>query len=338
MSPVSLRTRYLGLELDHPLVASSSPLTGSLDGLRRLEDAGAAAVVLPSLFEEQITRDALHIHGLLERGAHVGSEAWNVFPEPARYDAGPDRLLELLASARSALGIPVLASLNGTTPGGWVEYARLLEEAGAHALELNLYEVAANPATRSEEVEARHVELVREVRSEVALPLAVKIGPGYTALARMARRLVEAGAGGLVLFNRFYQPDLDLDTLEVVPRLELSTSRDLLLPLRWIGILHGALEASLAATGGVHRPEDALKALLVGADVAMLASALLLHGPEHLRVLREGLRNWMEEREYASVAQLRGSVSRRSVPDPTAFERAAYFETLQSYALFHTLP
>ena len=336
MSRASLRTSYLGIELDHPLVASSSPLTGSLDGLRRLEDAGAAAVVLPSLFEEEITRTALHLHGLLERGAHVGSEAWNVFPEPAGCEAGPDRLLELLAAARTALRIPVIASLNGTTPGGWLEYARLLEEAGARALELNLYEVAADPSTTSEEVEARHVELVRTVRAEVGLPLAVKIGPGYTALARMAHRLVEAGADGLVLFNRFYQPDLDLESLEVVPRLELSSPRDLLLPLRWIGILHGGVQASLAATGGVHRAGDALKALLVGADVTMLASALLRHGPEHLRTIRAGIERFMEEHEYASVRQLRGSVSRRSVPDPSAFERAAYVETLHSYGLFHS--
>jgi dihydroorotate dehydrogenase (fumarate) len=327
-----LRSRYLGLELRTPLVASSSPLTGDLDGLRRLEDAGAAAVVLPSLFEEQIEFEALEIHRLLETGAETFAEAQSYFPELADYDTGPDRYLELVAQAKDALGIPVVASLNGVTPGGWIEHARLIEQAGADALELNLYGVAADPELTAAEVEERYRELVRAVARVVEIPLAVKIGPYFTALANAARDLVASGAQGLVLFNRFYQPDLDLDSLEPLPRLSLSTSEDLRLPLRWIAILRGQLEASLAATSGVHRADDVLKVLLAGADVAMLASALLLHGPGHLRELEQELGAWIEEHEYESVRQLRGSASRRAVRDPSAYERANYLRTLRSYS------
>jgi dihydroorotate dehydrogenase (fumarate) len=329
---IDLRTSYLGLSLRSPLVASSSPLTGSLDGLLRLEDAGAGAVVLPSLFEEQLAAESLEIDRLLEAGAGTFGEALDYFPELDDYNTGPDRHLELLHQAKQRLGIPVIASLNGTTPGGWLEHAKLLEQAGADALELNLYGVAANPEETAAELERRDREIVDALRRELGIPLAVKLSPFFTALAHTARELVQAGADGLVLFNRFYQPDLDLEALEVVPHLVLSTSEELRLPLRWIAILRGRLDASLAATSGVHTPADALKALLAGADAVMMASALLQHGPEHLRGVERGMLEWMRTREYASVEQMKGSLSQRCVPDPDAFERANYLRVLKSWS------
>jgi dihydroorotate dehydrogenase (fumarate) len=327
-----LTTEYLGLALRSPLVASSSPLTGDLDGLRRLEDAGAAAVVLPSLFEEEINFESSELDRLLETGAETFGEAPSYFPELDDYNTGPARYLELVANAKRALGIPVIASLNGTSPGGWLEHAKLIEEAGADALELNVFVVAADPDTTAESVESGYCELVRSVRRDVRIPLAVKIGPYFSAFAHTARALVEAGADGLVLFNRFYQPDLDLASLEVSPRITFSTSEELRLPLRWIGILHGQISASLAATSGVHTAVDVLKVLLAGADVAMMASALLERGPRQIARLEREILEWMEEREYASVRQLRGSVSRRAVPDPGAFERGNFMKALKSYS------
>lgn len=332
-----LSTRYLGLALKGPLVASSSPLTGDLDGLRRLEDAGASAVVLPSLFEEEIQHRAMEVDRLLEAGAESFGEAVSYFPELENYDTGPDRYLELLAAAKRALDIPVIASLNGVTPGGWLEHARGIEEAGADALELNLYLVAADPETNAEEIEARDREIVARVRHSIGLPISVKLSPFFTALAHTARELVAAGANGLTLFNRFYQPDLDIETLEVVPRLSLSRSDELRLPLRWMAILYGHVKASLAASSGIHEVEDVVKVLLAGADVAMLASVLLAQGFGRLTDLDRGLRAWMIEREYSSVHQLRGSVSRRAAADPSAFERGNYVKTLRSYAShFHS--
>jgi dihydroorotate dehydrogenase (fumarate) len=330
--PADLRSDYLGLELHSPLVASSSPLTGALDGLRALEDAGAAAVVLPSLFEEQIEHEARELDRVLETGAEAFGEALSYFPELEDTGGGPERYLELVAAARSALSIPVIASLNGATPGGWVEYAKLIEEAGASALELNLYLIAADPEREPAQIEASYRELVRAVAGSLRIPLAVKVGPYFTAFAHTARELVAAGAQGLVLFNRFYQPDLDLDTLDVAPRLALSRSEDLRLPLRWIALLHGQLRASLAATTGVHTAEDALKVVLAGADVAMMASLLLERGPRELARVERGFLEWMEEHEYASVRQLRGSVSRQAAADPAAYERANYVRTLRSYS------
>ena len=327
-----LTTEYLGLALRSPLVASSSPLTGSLDGLRRLEDAGAAAVVLPSLFEEEIVFESSELDRLLETGAETFGEAQSYFPELDDYNTGPDRYLELIASAKRTMGIPVIASLNGTSPGGWLEHAKLIEEAGADALELNIFLIASDPDTTAENVEASHCELVRSVRRDVRIPLAVKIGPYFSAFAHTARALVEAGADGLVLFNRFYQPDLDLVSLEVSPRITFSTSEEIRLPLRWIGILHGQISASLAATSGVHTAVDVLKVLLAGADVAMMASALLERGPRQIARLERDILEWMVEREYASVRQLRGSVSRRAVPDPSAFERGNFMKALKSYS------
>jgi len=327
-----LRTRYLGLELRSPLVASASPLTGELDGLRRLQDAGAAAAVLPSLFEEQLTHDQVELDRLLETTSeHVG-EAQSYFPELEDYNTGPFAYLQRIEQAKRAVAIPVIASLNGVTPGGWVRHAERMQDAGADALELNLYSVATDPRVGATELEARYLELVAAVRAAVTVPLAVKLSPFFTALANIAVRIVEAGADGLVLFNRFYQPDLDLDSLDVVPRLVLSTSEELRLPLRWIAILRGQVRASLAATTGVHTGLDAAKVLLAGADVAMMTSALLRHGPGHVRTVERELTAILAEREYDSVAQLRGSMSRSSMPDPAGFERANYMRTLMSWS------
>lgn len=327
-----LGTRYLGLALRTPLVASSSPLTGTLDGLRRLEDAGAAAVVLPSLFEEELASESLAVHHALEAGTGVFAEALDYLPDREHYAVGPDAHLELVHAAKQALAIPVIASLNGTTRGGWTEHARLLETAGADAIELNLYQVAADPAHDAAEIEAREIELVEALRAETHVPLAVKLSPFYTALSHFAQRLVAAGAAGLVLFNRFYQPDLDLDTLEVAPRLSLSRSEESRLSLRWIAILRRRVEASLAATSGVHTAEDALKLLLAGADATMLASALLARGPGRIGEIERALAQWLDEREYESIEQMKGSVSQAAVPDPEAFERANYLRTLRSWS------
>lgn len=334
---MSLRTKYLGLDLRSPLVASASPLTGDLESLRRLQDAGAAAVVLPSLFEEQIEHESVAIDRLLATGAESFPEASAYFPILDDYNTGPRQYLSLVETARNSLRIPVIASLNGATPGGWLQYARLLEEAGASAIELNIYSLPADLYTTSQEVEGRYLELMARVRGVVTIPIAVKLSPYYTALGGFARELVGAGADGLVLFNRFYQPDLDLETLEVTPRLLLSTPAELRLPLRWIAILHGRLQASLAASTGVHTAADVAKLLLAGADVTMLASALLQHGPGHLAIIETHLLQWMADREYTSVEQFKGSVSLRTAPDPTAYERANYLKTLASYSTRHPI-
>lgn len=327
-----LSTKYLGLSLRTPLVASSSPMTGSLDGLRRLEDAGIAAVVLPSLFEEQLTHESLAVHDALESGAGIFAEATEYLPDLERYDTGPDGYLELVHRAKQALGVPVVASLNGTTLGGWVEHARLIEKAGADALELNLYQVSADPSHDADMLEAREIELIETVRAGIEIPLAVKLSPFYTAFAHFARRAAAAGAQGLVLFNRFYQPDLDLETLDVVPHLVLSRSEESRLALRWIAILRRRLSASLAATSGVHTADDVLKLLLAGADATMMASALLERGPAIVPELEKAVAHWMDEREYDSVEQLKGSVSQAAVADPEAFERANYRKTLRSWS------
>jgi dihydroorotate dehydrogenase (fumarate) len=325
-----LRTRYLGLELPSPLVASSSPLTGTLEGLGRLEAAGAGAVVLPSLFEEDLAEEAREVDALLATGA-TGAEARAGHPEQAGYGAGPAAYLSLVERAKARLSIPVIASLNGISRGGWVRNAARLEQAGADALELNVYYVSSSPGLGGSEVEWRYLELVRAVRQAIGIPLAVKLSPYFSSVTNMARQLVEAGANALVLFNRFYQPDLDLDTLEVTPRLALSTSEELRLPLRWIAILYRQLPASLAASTGVHTAADAVKVLMAGADVAMMTSALLRHGPEHLTVVEAGLRDWLDGRGMPSVDLLRGLRSQRSVRDPTAWERANYVTMLASY-------
>ncbi len=329
---VDLSTSYLGLSLRGPIVASASPLTGDLDSLRALEGAGVAAVVLPSLFEEQIEHEQIDLHELLEHQTHSFGEALTWFPELEEYNTGPNRYLEHLARAKAALEVPVIASLNGVSAGGWVRYARLCEEAGADALELNVYAVETDPEHSAADVEERTLALVAQVREAVSIPLAVKVGPFYSAFAHMARRLSEAGADGLVLFNRFLQPDIDLETLEVAPWLPLSSPVELRLPLRWIAILRGRVDVDLAATTGVHDWQGALKLLLAGADAVLLASALLRRGTVVVPELLDGIEAWMVEREYESLRQLQGSLSQASCPDPAAFERGNYMRALTSYA------
>jgi dihydroorotate dehydrogenase (fumarate) len=327
-----LATSYLGLPLRTPLVASANPQHGTVDGIRRAQDAGAAAVVLPSLFEEQLTHEALDLHHLMEAPSESFPEALSYLPEVDDYNTGPDHYLELVEQAKRVVSIPVIASLNGVSPAGWVRFATQMQDAGADAIELNVYLVAADPQLTAADVETRYLEMVAVVREAVNVPLAVKIGPFFNSVANMAIQLVEAGADGLVLFNRFYQADLDIEELEVVPRLSLSTPDEVRLPLVWIGILYGRVRASLAASTGIHGWEEAAKVLLAGADVAMMTSALLRDGPEHIAVVEEGLRAWMTEKGYVSVAQLRGSMSQRAVPDPAAYERANYMRTLTSYS------
>jgi dihydroorotate dehydrogenase (fumarate) len=328
---IDLRTEYLGLKLSSPLVPSSSPLAQEIANLKRMEDAGAGAVVLQSLFEEQIELEARTLQQYLMSGTESYAEALTYLPEPPLFRFGPEQYLDHVRRAKRALGIPVIASLNGSSTGGWLKYARLIEQAGADALEINLYHIPANCEVGGREIEERALEVVRQVRGSVCLPVAVKIGPYYSAMADMACSLVDAGASGLVLFNRFYQPDIDLETLEVRPNVVLSESHELRLRLRWIAILYGRIKAGLAATGGVHTHEDALKALMAGADVAMLCSALLRHGIGHLEVVRAGLVRFMEEREYESIVQMKGSMSQRACADPTAFERASYMKALTGY-------
>ncbi|HSR68602.1 MAG TPA: dihydroorotate dehydrogenase-like protein [Acidobacteriota bacterium] len=326
-----LTTSYLGLQLKNPLVASASPLSESLDNYRRLEDAGVAAVVNYSLFEEEITHESYELHHHLTQGTESYAESLSYFPEPEYFKLGPEEYCKHIQHAVEAVDIPVIGSLNGHSLGGWTKYAQLIEEAGAAALELNLYYLPTDPEVSGQEIERRYLEVIRQVRSSVSIPLAVKLSPFFSAMAHLARSIDLAGADGLVLFNRFYQPDIDLEELEVVPNVLLSNSQSLRLPLRWIAILFGHLQCSLAGTGGVHTAQDALKMVMAGADVAMLCSALLRNGIDHVREVLSELVEWMQEREYDSVRQMRGSLSQRSCPDPAAFERANYMRALRTY-------
>lgn len=328
---MDLSTTYLGLQLAHPLMPGASPLVDDLDTVRRLEDAGAAAIVMHSLFEEQILQEQLVSAFHLDVHEEGFGEALTFFPRPADYALGPGQYLRQLERIKGAVGVPVIASLNGTTAGGWVRYARLMRDAGADALELNVYYLATNPAESGEAVERRTLDILRAVKDAVTIPVAVKLSPYFSSLAHVAAELDRAGADGLVLFNRFYQPDIDIEQLDAVPRLELSTSAELLLRLRWLAILRSQVRASLAATGGVHTAVDAIKAIMAGADAIQMVSALLRHGPEYLRTIREEMETWMAEHEYASVAQMRGSMSLSSSPDPGAFERANYIRVLQGW-------
>jgi dihydroorotate dehydrogenase (fumarate) len=330
-STVDLSTTYLGLRLRSPIVASASPLTGDAASWDALESSGAGAIVLPSLFEEQIEQEAFAMDATLALGADVSAESSTYLPELDDPHDSAAWHLGLVEVARDRLSIPVIASLNGTSSGGWVHYARSLESAGAQAIELNIYDVVVDPHTTSSDVEKRYLELVADVRAETTVPIAVKLGPWFTSLPHFAIALQEVGVDGLVLFNRFYQPDIDLDTLDVTPRLELSSSVDARLPLHWIGILRGLVSCSLAGTSGVHEGADALKLLLVGADVAMTTSALLRHGPQHIATMLAWMHDWMTTREYESVEQLKGSVSRPNIPDPEAYERANYYHVLHSW-------
>jgi dihydroorotate dehydrogenase (fumarate) len=331
---VDLRTRYLGLDLRSPIVASSSPLTGEVASAIALQEAGAGAIVLPSLFEEEILNEEIELNRALDAGTEQFAEALGYFPALGSFKGIGDRYLARLERTKAAVTIPVIASLNAATTGGWVRYARLMQDAGADALELNLYHVAADPAMTGIDREQTDLELIAAVRAAVTLPLAVKLGPSYSAFANFAGLAVQAGASGLVLFNRFYQPDLDLETFDVVNRVALSHPSELRLPLRWIAILRPQLGpgVGLAATSGVHSGADAIKGLLVGADVVMVASAVLRHGPEQVRTIERELVAWMTEREYESVDQMRGSASAATVEDPTAFERANYMATLYSWS------
>lgn len=328
---MDLSTRYLGRTLKHPLVASASPLSYDLDGIRRLEDAGAAAIVMHSLFEEQIDHEALTLHHFLEYGTNSYAEALSYFPEPDAFNLGPDEYLNLIRDATAAVDVPVIASLNGNTSGGWTQYAALIEEAGAAALELNLYDLPTWIHTPGAEIEAGYLDVVTEVKELVSIPVAVKLSPYFSAVANMALQFERAGADGLVLFNRFYQPDFDLDVLEAKPNLELSTSTDLRLPLRWIAILYGRLSLDFALTSGVHDHLDVIKGLMAGANVTMMASELLAHGLGRFDEILRDMRSWLEEREYDSVAQLVGSMSLMNVGNTAALERANYMKVLQSW-------
>lgn len=329
----NLKTDYLGLELKNPLVASSSPLCEELDNLRKMEDAGAAAIVLHSLFEEQITRESHLLDQDLSRGSEYFAEALSYFPDMTDYNLGPDGYLEHIRKAKEALDIPLIGSLNGSSSGGWISYAQKIEAAGADALELNIYYLPTDPEMTASDVEDMYLNLVNNIKTSITIPIAVKLNPFFSAIPNFARRLEMVGADALVLFNRFYQPDFDLDELTVRPNLTLSTSQELLLRLRWVAILYGHVQADLAITGGIHSAEDVLKAMMAGARVAMMTSALLKNGIEHLTRVRLDLIEWMEENEYESIRQMQGSMSHLSVSDPEAFERANYMKVLRSFSL-----
>jgi dihydroorotate dehydrogenase (fumarate) len=327
---IDLTTTYLGLRLRTPLVASASPLSQELDGIRRLEDAGASAVVLYSLFEEQLRQESLELEHHLAAGTDSFAEAATFFPQPSEFRLGPDGYLKHIQQAKKAVSVPIIASLNGTTVGGWIQYAKLIEQAGADALECNIYSIPTDPELTSSAVEQEYLDILKAVKSVVTIPVAVKLSPFFSNMANMAKRLDEGGANGLVLFNRFYQPDINLDELEVQPNVLLSTPQALRLPLTWIGILFGRIQASLAATSGVHGPEDVVKLLMVGADVTMLCSTLLRNGINHLRHIEQGVVEWMEKHEYESVQQMKGSMSQIRCPNPSAFERAQYMKAVKS--------
>lgn len=328
---MDLTTTYLGLELKHPVVASAGPLSSTLDGIRRLEEGGAAAVVLFSLFEEQIRHENESFDFLYEQGAERFPESLSYFPKVEDYNVGPEGYLNLVRSAAEATDIPIIGSLNGITDDGWTEYAREIESAGARALELNIFYIPAEITITGREVEERYVHIVRRVKQAVTIPVAVKVSPFFSSMGEMAKRFVEVGADGLVLFNRFYQPDFDLDALEVRTTLELSSANEIRLPLLWIAILHGRLDTSLAATSGVHQSGEVIKYVMAGADVAMTTSSLLRHGPSHIETLLNDMSAWMERRGYESIRQMKGSMSQKKVEDPTAFERANYIKVLESY-------
>lgn len=328
---VDLSTSYLGLSLKNPVIASASPISKKLDGFRKLEDAGASAVVMYSLFEEQIVHESLALDHFLNRGTDTYAESLTYFPDLQNYNVGPEGYLELIRKAKAAISIPVIGSLNGVSTGGWIDYAKRIEQAGADALELNMYYLATDINLTSQELEQNYVDLVKDVCSQVKIPLAVKLSPFFTALPNLANRLTQVGAKGLVMFNRFIQPDLDIETLEVTPNLFLSNSNELRLPLRWIAILYGRIQADLALTTGVHSAQDVLKAIMAGASGTMLTSALLMHGTKRITEILNDMQLWMKTFEYSSVQQMKGSMSQRAVAEPAAFERANYMKALSSF-------
>ncbi|MEP0845428.1 MAG: dihydroorotate dehydrogenase-like protein [Phycisphaerae bacterium] len=328
---MELSTTYLGLKLKSPIVPAAGPLATDIGAIRDMEEAGAGAVVLHSLFEEQLEHEAAEMAHHLEHGAESFAEANSYFPQPYEFRLGPEEYLEHIRMAREAVSIPIIASLNGVTAGGWTRYARLMQQAGASAIELNVYYVAADAELTADAVEQRYLNVLAAVKSAVTIPVAMKISPYFTALAGFARRLDRAGANGLVLFNRFYQPDIDLDTLDVAPNLILSSSWEMRLPLRWIAILWGRIQADLAATSGVSNALDAIKLVMAGASVTQVCSVLLRKGIYEISTMLDDMQRWMEERGYESLEQMRGSMSRKSIADPGAFERANYMKTLNSY-------
>lgn len=328
---MDLRTSYLGLELAHPLMPGASPLVDDLDTVRRLEDAGASAIVMHSLFEEQLTGEMLATHAAIDGQSDSFAEALSFLPSPADFRLGPEEYLEQIRKVKAAVKVPVIASLNGTTLGGWLAYARMMEEAGADALELNVYQLATDPEETSQSIERRTLAMVRAVAGAVMIPVAVKLSPFYTSIASFATQVEEAGADGLVLFNRFYQPDLDIEELEVKTGLRLSDSSELLLRLRWLAILSGKVKASLAVTGGVHSAVDVVKAIMCGADTVQVVSALLRHGPYYLKFILDDLTRWLEEHEIDSLDEIRGNMSLERCPDPRQFERTNYMKVLSSW-------
>ena len=330
---IDLTTQYMKLALKNPLVASSSPLTESMDNLRRMEDSGIAAVVLPSLFEEQLSLESVLIDQDLSRGADEFAEAITYLPNLESYNTGPEGYLELIHRAKQSVSIPVIASLNGTTPGGWIRYARQMERAGADAIELNLYSIETDPHKSSDAVEDGYCELVQQVKASLQIPVAVKLSPFFSSMVHIGKRLDSAGADALVLFNRFYQADFDIESLEPEPHLVLSHPSELPLRLHWVAILYGSVQASLAITGGVHRAEDVVKCMMAGAQIAMMTSALLQNGVRYPRRVLDDLIRWMTEHEYESIEQMRGSMSYRAAPNPGSFERSNYMKMLSSYAL-----
>jgi dihydroorotate dehydrogenase (fumarate) len=328
---MDLSTKYLGLNLPHPLITGASPMVDEMDTVKQLEDAGCAAIVMHSLFEEQIMREQLGTVMDMELHAEAFAEALSYFPQPQEYRLGPEQYLEQIRRIKAAVKIPVIGSLNGTTPAGWLAYAKLIEQAGADALELNVYYLPTQAWETSETVERRTIESIKTVKQAVKIPVSVKLSPFYSSLAHLAKQLDEAGADGLVLFNRFYQPDIDVEALEVVPSLQLSDSSELLLRLRWLAILSGHFKGSLACSGGVHSHLDAIKAVMAGADAVELVSVLLKRGPQYLATLREGMEKWLEEHEYGSLAQMHASMSHQNSPNPQALERANYMRILQGW-------
>jgi len=328
---MDLTTTYMGLTLKHPVVPSASPLSKNLDGIKRLAEAGAPAIVMYSLFEEQINQESHILDHYLSYGTYSYAESLTYFPDLGHYNIGPDQYLELIHQAKQAAGIPIIGSLNGVSTGGWIDYAKKIEQAGASGLELNIYYIPTDLTRTGAEVEQMYLDVVRDVKKSVAIPVAVKIGPYFSSTANMARRLADAGADALVLFNRFYQPDFDLDALEVVPHLMLSSPWEMRLPLRWVAILYGRVPVDLAITSGVHTAEDVVKGVMAGAKVTMLASELLKNGADRIGQIVGEVSRWLEEREYESLKQMQGSMSQVNVAEPAAFERANYMKVLQSW-------
>jgi dihydroorotate dehydrogenase (fumarate) len=329
---INLSTKYLGLKLKNPVVASASPLTRELDNFRKLEDAGASAIVMHSLFEEQINIESNELDRYLSTAEHVSAEAMGMFPEAEDYHLGPEEYLEQIVKAKAAVNVPIIGSLNGISPGGWTRYAKLIQDAGADALELNIYFIPVNPNIDAEQIENEYSYLVKEVKRGLSIPVAMKLSPFFTSMASFANRLDKAGANALVLFNRFYQPDFDLEELDVVPTLQLSRSNELRMRLHWVAILFGKIKADMAVTGGVHTAEDVIKSMMAGARVAMTTSALLQNGIDYMRFILTEIREWMDKHEYESIEQMQGSMSQKSVPHPAAYERANYVKVLSSYA------